>query len=239
MVYFIQDTLFVALSIFLLFFLLGYMALRHRFPKGSPLLCALILLFSSAGLSDLAFRFSPNPVVVLYADSLNLFCFVFSLAILSHFSLVHFSKNPIWTHSKFYLILYLPALIIAVLHTLSPLMISGIVSGPIGFQLSYNWGYWLIVIYAALFGLHSVLLNLIIIVKNPVAAEKNHSVFLLLVLLLSLYFYNSSLILPFLYRMVNFSSPLPTTFAILILTYTFIRYHYFTLEFLEHPGSTE
>ena len=61
MAYFIQDALYVALSIFFLFFLLGYMALRRRFPKGSPLLCALILLFSSAGLSDLAFRFSPVP----------------------------------------------------------------------------------------------------------------------------------------------------------------------------------
>jgi hypothetical protein len=239
MAYFIQDTLYVALSIFLLFFLLGYMALRRRFPKGSPLLFALILLFSCAGLSDLAFRFSPNPVIVLYADSLNLFCFVFSLAILSHFSLLHFSKNPLWTHTKSYLLLYLPALIIAALHILSPLMISGIISGPIGFQLNYNWGYWLIVIYAALFGFHSIALNLIIIVKNPLAAEKNHSIFLLLVLLLSLYFYNSSLILPFLYRMVNFASPLPTTFAVLILTYTFIRYNYFTLEFLKPEGSTK
>lgn len=237
MSYYYQDTFYVSLGILILLFLLGYMLLRRRFAKGSPLLLSLILLFSTAGISDLVFRWNPRPVAVLYADSLNLFCFVFSLAILAHFSVIHFSRNPAWRETKIYALLYLPALLISALHILTPLMIDGITSGPIGFQLSYNWGYWAVVAYGAVFGLLSAALNIGIILSGPSPREKNHSLFLLFVLILSLYFYNSSLILPFLYRMVNFASPLPTTFAILVLTYAFIKYNFFTLEGLKAQGA--
>ena len=42
--------------------------------------------------------------------------------------------------------------------------------------------------------------------------------------------HNASLILPFLFNTVNFASPLPTSFAIMVLVYAYIKYDYFSLE---------
>jgi|GEM_PF-1337046 len=238
MKYFYQDILYVSLSVVLLLVLVIHMLARRRFPKGSPLLLGLMLLLSTAGLSDIAFRFNPRPDIVLLADSLNVFCFSFALAIILHFSLAYFSPNQRLTRTKLYLLLYAPALVISGLHALSPLTIHGIISGPIGFQLSYNWGYWIIVAYGVLFGLYSLFLNvdMIFIKKDP--AEKNRAAFLVFVLLLIAYFYQSSLIFPFLFRMVNFASPLPTTCAVLVLAYAYIKYRYFTLETIPASSSS-
>ncbi|MEE8637593.1 MAG: hypothetical protein V3T21_00950 [Candidatus Margulisiibacteriota bacterium] len=228
--YFYQDISYVIISIIFLLFLVGHMFYYRRFTRGSFHLLGLILMLSTAGLSDLAFRWNPRPIIVLYADALNVFCFVFALAILLHYSLVHFFKSRLWTETKFYWTLYLPALVISALHVLTPLMIAGIFFGPIGFQLSYNAGYWAIVIYGMGFSLLSVFLNLGIIVKDTSPSEKNQSVFLLFTHLLLIYFYSSSLILPFLFNMFNFVSPLPTTFAIIVLAYAYVKYNYFSLE---------
>jgi hypothetical protein len=238
MVYFYQDISYVIISIIFLLFLVGHMLYCRRFQKGSLLLLVLILMLSTAGLSDLAFRWSPRSSVVLCADTLNVLCFVFALAILLHYSLVHFSKNRLWAEVKFYWVLYLPALIISVLHILTPLMIAGVISGPIGYQLSYNSGYWIIVIYGIGFSLLSILLNLGIIAKDTSPSEKNQSIFLLFTHLLLIYFYTSSLILPFLFNLANFVSPLPTTFAIIVLAYAYVKYNYFSLENIQKKGAT-
>ncbi|KPJ68301.1 hypothetical protein AMJ44_06790 [candidate division WOR-1 bacterium DG_54_3] len=230
MIYFYQDIAFVSISILFLFFLAGRMLFFRRFPKGSPFLLGLILIFSTAGLSDLAFRWTLSPTILLSADALNVFCFVFALAILSHYSLTHFFKGGLWADFKFFWMLYAPALVISALHIFTPLMIDRVFSCSKDLQLCYNSGYWVIVIYGIGFSLLSLLLNFGILAKSKDLHEKNQSIFLLLVLLLLIYFYTSSLILPFFFNIVNFVSPLPTTFAIAVLVYAHIRYHYFSFE---------
>jgi hypothetical protein len=228
--YFYQDMLYFLIGLFFFLFLAGYMIYHRRFPRGGFLLLGLILLLSTASLSDLAFRVNPHPNIVLFADSLNIFCYTLILAILLHYSLAYSSEKPVWTETKSYLALYLPALIISALYALSPLMVAGIVSGSIGFQLSYNPGYWVIVIYGIFLSLSCVYLNLEHLGRDKSPAEINRSIFLLFTLLLLAYFYNASLILPFLFRTVNFASPLPTSFAIMVLVYAYTKYNYFSLE---------
>lgn len=228
--YYSQDLLYILLGIFFIFVLLGYTIYRRHLPTGGYLL-GLVFLLSLAGLSDMIFRWNPNPSLVLSASSLNVLCFSFSLSIILNYSIVHFFKGkiglkPLWL----FLALYLPALIVASLYAFSPLMISGMLSNPLGFQPIFNSGYWALVFYGVFLFLLSTLLNLILAFKGKSLDEKNQSVFLLFILFLVVYFYSSVLIFPFLYRTVNFASPLPTTFAILVLVYAYIRYGYFSLE---------
>jgi hypothetical protein len=228
--YFFQDMLYCLISLSSLFCLAGYMIYRRHFPRGGLLLLGLILLLSTAGLSDLVFRVNPHPSIVLFSDSLNVFCYAFALVILLHYSLAYSSQKEVWTEIRSCLVLYLPALVLSSCYALSPFMISGIVSGSIGFQLSYNPGYWVIVIYGIFFSLSCIYLNLGHLGREKPPAEINRAIFLLFTLLLLAYFYNASLILPFLFRTVNFASPLPTSFAVMILAYAYIKYNYFSLE---------
>ncbi|MFH1347593.1 MAG: hypothetical protein ABIH22_02775 [Candidatus Margulisiibacteriota bacterium] len=237
MAYYYQDISYILGSILLLLFLVGEMLHFRHLPKGGPLLLGLTLLLSTAGLSDLIFRSNPNPTIILFADSLNVFCFTFALAIILNYSLVYFSKNPLWSEKKAYLVLYIPALIISALHALSPMMIKGVLWGPISYQLNYNPGYWIIVAYGISFAFLSILFSLSAARKIQSPSEKNQSLLLVCVLILLTYFYNSSLILPFLFKTVNFASPLPTTFAILLLVYGYIEYNYFSLEKVEEEAS--
>jgi hypothetical protein len=237
MEYFLQDMLYFLIGLAFFFVLAGHMLYRRRFPRGAGSLLGLVLLLSTAGLSDLAFRLYPQPNLVLLADSVNVFCYAFILAIFLHYSLAYSAKQTIWTETKLYLALYLPALAISGFYALSPLMISGLVASPLGFQLDYNPGYWIVVLYGLSLTLSCIYLNLGHIESSKPAGEKNRSVFLLFTLLLLVYFYNSSLILPFLFQTVNFASPLPTTFAIMVLTYAYLRYNYFALEQLESEAS--
>lgn len=239
MPYFYQDISYVLGSILLLLFLVGEMIHFRRLPKGGPLLLCLILLLSTAGLSDLIFRSNANPTIILFADTLNVFCFTFALAIIFNYSLVYFFKDNFWADARYHILLYVPALVISVMHTLSPTMIKGIVWGPVGYQLNYNPGYWAIVIYGLSLALLSVLLNIGAIGKVKSPSEKNQSILLVCALILLAYFYNSSLVLPFLFQSVNFASPLPTTFAILLLVYGYIEYNYFSLEQVEEEATTK
>jgi hypothetical protein len=230
MEYFYQDLFYFLIGLAFFFFLAGYMFYRRCFPRGAGLLLGLILLLSTAGLSDLAFRVYPWANLVLLADSVNVFCFTFILAIFLHYSLAYSAKQTVWTRTKLYLVFYLPALAISGFYALSPVMVGGLITGPLGFQLNYNPGYWIVVLYGLTLTLASIYLNLGHIESSKPAGEKNRSVFLLFTLLLLVYFYNASLILPFLFQTVNFASPLPTTFAVMVLTYAFLKYNYFSLE---------
>jgi hypothetical protein len=226
--YFYEDILYIAGNILLLLFLFGYKVYSGRLARGSFMLLSLILLLSTAGLSDMAFRWNPNPNVVLLAAALNVFCFVAALSILLHFSMIYFHPTKFWKNVIFCSVYYFPVLVITGFQLFSPLLISGIITGPVGFRLVYNPAYLIIVLYAAALVLLTVLFNLATIVRDPHFEKKNQSAFLLFILLLVVYFYSASLVLPFLFGTVNFASPLPTTFAVLILAYTYIRYNYFT-----------
>ena len=228
--YFYQDIFYISLGIFFIFVLLGYILYRRHLPTGGYLL-SLVFLLSMAGLSDMIFRWNPNPSWVLSASSLNVFCYSFALTIILNYSIVHFFKDRIGLEPAWlFLILYLPALIVTSIYLFSPLMVSYVLSSPLGFQLAYSPGYWALIVYGAILVLPSALLNLIIAFQGKSADDANQSIFLLFVLLLVAFFYGSVLVFPFLYRTVNFASPLPTAFAILVLVYAYIRYEYFSLE---------
>ena len=124
MIYFYQDILLAAINIFLLTFLVGYMIYHQRFTHGGNLLLALIIMLSTAGISDMIFRWNPNPTLILLADSFNVFCFLFTLTILLHFSLFSFTRSVLLRENKFYLLLYFPPVILSFLYALTPLMIS-------------------------------------------------------------------------------------------------------------------
>jgi hypothetical protein len=226
--YLAQDILYIAMGIVFAMVLLGYIAYRRHWPGGGYLL-ALVFLLTTTGLADIIFRWNPNPSVVLLAGSLNVLCFLLNLTILLHYSVENYLKSkiglePLWL----FLILYLPALLVSGIYTLTPLMISGIITSAIGFQPIYGSGYWTLVGYGAALFLLTLHFNIMTLVRGKLE-EKNQSVFLMFVLFLLGYFYCSVLIFPFIYRTVNFASPLPTTFAILVLVYAYIHYHYFSM----------
>ena len=92
--YYSQDLLYILLGIFFIFVLLGYTIYRRQLPTGGYLL-GMVFLLSMAGLSDMIFRWNPNPSLVLFASSLNVLCFSFSLSIILKYSIVHFFKDKI------------------------------------------------------------------------------------------------------------------------------------------------
>jgi hypothetical protein len=228
--YFYQDLSYIIISVVFIAYLFGYAEIHRRIPKGFFLLLLLTLLLSTGGLSDMVFRWNPDPTLVILADSLNVFCFSFALTIILHYSALYFYKNDFLAASKGYRWLYLPACLLTFVYILSPLMIKGIVSNPIGFQLKYAPGYWLIVLFGALLGLAALLINFGIVLHSRNENEKNRSLFMLFVLILTLYFYSSVMFLPFLFNAVNFASPLPMTFAVIVLVYAYIKYGYFIIE---------
>jgi len=227
--YFYQDMTLGAASLGLLFFLISYMIYQQRFTHGGNLLLALILMLSTTAFSGLVLRWNPNLTLLLLANSINVFCFLFAFTIILHFSLFSFSKSPLLWKSKAYLLLYVPAVILSFVYALSPLMLAGIVQNPFSFQILYAPGYWAIVLAGFAFAGAALLLELFILARGASAAEKRASLLSLLTIVLLFYFYGVDLIRPFFANRSFFPSPLPLTIASFALVYEFIKYHYFSL----------
>ncbi|MFA4844067.1 MAG: hypothetical protein WC632_03860 [Candidatus Margulisiibacteriota bacterium] len=227
--YFYNDIIMVVANLSLLLFLFGFMVARRRFTHGGNLLLLLIILLSTLGLSDLIFQWNPNLPLILLANSLNIFCALFTLSILCHFSLFAFTRSHLLWESRAYLWLYLPPVIISFLYALSPLMLTGIVQNPLGFRLLFGSGYWAIVICGAALTFAISLLELAILFRPGSADEKAEAGISLAILLLLAHFFNLNLILPFFVYLGTYSSPMPAMLATLLLAYEFIRYNYYSL----------
>lgn len=227
--YFYNDLVMVAVNLGLLLFLFGFMVARRRFTHGGNLLLLMIILLSTLGFSDLIFQWNPNLPLILLANSLNVFCALFTLSILCHFSFFSFTRSPLLWESRAYLFLYLPSVLISFLYALSPLMLTGIVQNPFGFRLIFGGGYWAIIICGAVLTLAIFLLELAILLRPGSADEKAEAGISLAILLLLSRFFNLNLVLPFFVYLGTFSSPMPTMLATLLLVYEFIRYNYYSL----------
>ncbi len=229
MVYFMQDIFSYLASALVFFALLAYAIYKKR--SNLQLLLASVFLMSSAALSDMLFRWNPNPNIVVLADGMNVFCYSFIMAIMLHFSVVYFFKNTIPSlPSRFYLALYLPPLVLSAVYILTPFMVTGIIHNPTGFKLNYGGSYWVLIAYGMALAALSLLFILWILLEDRDPEERNQTIFVLFVLILVSYFYSSALIFPFLNNLVNFASPLPMTFGILIMVYCYFVHGYFAIE---------
>lgn len=229
MIYYLDLFLFLV-NFCLLIYLIGYMIYRRRFTHGGNLLLALIILLSITGLSDIILRWNPNPALILLANAVMVFCFLFGLTIVLHFSLFSFTKSDFLWANELYLFLYLPALILSFTYALTPFMLSGIIHNPFGFWLIYAPGYWIIVILSFGAGLGVAGLELGILLKNISAGENHQAVLSLLIFALLFFYYVSSLVLPFFSRSAYFPSSVILTLAIVLLIYEFVKYHFYSLE---------
>jgi hypothetical protein len=227
--YFYNDIIMVAVNLGLLLFLFGYMVARRRFTHGGNLLLLMIILLSTLGLSDLIFQWNPNPLLILLANTLNVFCALFTLTILCHFSLFAFTRSHLLWESRAYLWLYLPSVVISFLYALSPLMLTGIVHNPFGFRLVFSPGYWAVIVCGVALTVAISLLELAILFRPGSADEKAEAGISLAILLLLAHFFNLNLILPFFVYLGSYSSPMPAMLATLLLVYEFIRYNYYSL----------
>lgn len=224
--YWQQDLIYFGLSVLLTAGLLFYLSARRSLAAGW-LAVLLALLLTAAGLADMIFMWNSSTTAVLLADSVNVFCFLFSLTIFAHYSLAYFfpGGRPVrlW--------LYLPALAAALLYFFSPWLVRGIVQNYyLGFRLDYAPGFWLLPLFGVLLGGLALVLNFMILFSNRGEAAKNRSIFLLFVMFLVLFFFTACLILPFLAGTVNFASPLPLALAILVVVYACARYGAFMAE---------
>jgi hypothetical protein len=227
--YFYNDIIMVAANLVLLLFLFGFMVVRRRFTHGGNLLLLMIILLSTLGFSDLIFQWNPNPLLILLANTLNVFCALFTLTILCHFSLFAFTRSPLLWESRTYRWLYLPSILISFLYALSPLMLTGIVQNSFGFRLLFNSGYWAVIICGLALTLAISLLELAILFRPGSADEKAEAGISLAVLLILAHFFNLNLVLPFFFYLGTYASPMPAMLATLLLVYEFIRYNYYSL----------
>jgi hypothetical protein len=227
---FFQDTLMAAFDAGLFLFLIGYMIYRRRFTSGGNLLLALIMVLLLSSLADLAFRWNPDSTIILLANVFLVFCFLFGLTIVVHFSLYSFTKARFLWANELYLLLYLPAVVAALIYAATPLMLTGIVCNPFGFQLTYGPGFWAVAILGLGLALSSFLLEFDMLLKRVSKSENRQALLSLLILGLLAYYYFADLVLPFFSRGAALISPLPVTLAIVILIYEFIKYHYVSLE---------
>jgi hypothetical protein len=227
--YFTNDVITVAVNLGLLLFLFGFMVARRRFTHGGNLLLLMIILLSTLGLSDLIFQWNPNPLLILLANTLNVYCALFTLSILCHFSLFSFTRSHLLWESRAYLWLYLPSVVISFFYALSPLMLTGIISNPFGFRLTFGAGYWAVIICGVALTLAICLLELAILFRPGTADDKAEAGISLAILLILAHFFNLNLILPFFIYLGTYASPLPATLATLLLVYEFIRYNYYSL----------
>jgi hypothetical protein len=222
-VYYYQDFIFAALGFFLAGLLLGRALVKRRYY----LLVALLLMLSTAGLTDVVFRYNPDPALLMLADSGNVFCAAFGLTIFLHFSLAAFLRQRYNYNFRRYLFLYLPALLLAAVYALTPLMVKGITSGGAGFEIKYGQGHWLVLAFVGLYLLLIGLLGLFSMIESPNVRDRECSAIMLLAAGLCAYYYSSVLVIPFLFQMPNFASPVPLTCATLILTFAGLKYEYF------------
>jgi len=227
--FFAEDLFSIIASGLVFFFFLGYLIYRGQFSNGK-LLLGLVFLLSLSGLSDMVFRFNSNANMVVLADGLNVVCYTLVLALILDYSTVYFFSNPLAMPWINFILIYLPPIFISAVYILTPWMVSGITQNKgIGFNLSYNSGYWVLLAYGAIMFLLSLAFVLIDLWRDPDSEDRSESLFTLFILVLLGYFYCSVIIFPFWLKMVNFASPLPTTFAGLALVYSYIVYGYFAL----------
>jgi hypothetical protein len=187
----------------------------------------LVLLLTIAGAADLAFKDNSSTALVLLADGVNVFCFLFCQALFLHFSFAYFFPGPLRGRRW----LYLLPLALALLYFFSPWLVSGIVRNAyLGFRLNYAPGFWLLPLFGALAGGLALALNFAVLFLHREPAAKDRAIALLLVMFLALFFFSASLIIPFLAGTVNFASPLPVLLALLVIVYTCARYGFFLME---------
>ncbi len=227
--FFVEDLFAIIASAIIFLFFLGYILYKRQFSSGK-LLLALVLLLSLSGLADMVFRFNGNPNMVVLADGLNVVCFTLILALMLDYSTLYFFRNPLAMPWINFILIYLPPIAISLIYILTPWMVSGITQNVgLGFKLSYSGGYWWLLVYGAVMFSLSLIFILIDLWRDPDSEDRNESLFILFILILLGYFYCSVIIFPFWLKMVNFASPLPTTFASLALAYSYIVHGYFAL----------
>ncbi|MCU0641816.1 MAG: hypothetical protein MUC35_07050 [Candidatus Margulisbacteria bacterium] len=222
--YYYQDLIFTLAG----FFLVGLLAGHALYKKPSYLLIVLTTLFSLAGLTDVIFRYNTDPTTLMLADSTNVFCALFALTILLQFSMQYFCAERVRACARYQLLLYLPALLLTLAYAVTPFMVRGITAGAAGFRLTYNDGYWAVLVFGAICLALTAAISIYLAIERPEVRERERAAFLLFALGLFAYYYTVVLALPFLVRAPNFASPLPLTCATLVLVYACVKYEHFS-----------
>ncbi len=223
--YFQQDLVFLALCAVLSAYLPLFLAPRHLLGRGWPAILLMVLL-TLAGAAELVFQGYPDPALILLADAVNVFCFLLSLTVLAHYSIIYTSAGLRPVRLWF----YLPALLLALVYFLTPWLVRGVARSYLGFRLDYALAFWLLPLFGLLAALLVLGLNFTTIFSLQKAAVKDRSLYLIFVLFLVLFFFSSSLLMPFLAGTVNFSSTLPLALAVLVIFYSCAHNGYFLAE---------
>jgi hypothetical protein len=223
-IYLFQDLCYLLAGLFLTGLVFGYAFFKQPCFR----LVTLTILFLLAGVTDVLQVYGVDPTQLLLTDSVNVACALFSLTFFLQFSLLGRSdQRSVWP-TRVNALFFLPALLLAMVYTLTPLLIGGITTGANGFRLDYQPGFWLLVL--ALAG--GALMVLWFVWREFSQAgegkARERAVILLFSFLLAAYFYGTGLILPFLAETGQFASPLPLTFAALVLVYANVKYGYFS-----------
>jgi hypothetical protein len=213
--YFYQDLFYILAGFFFVGLILGY----SLFKKPCHLLVGLTLLLALAGVADAICSYNSDPTVILLAGSGLVLCCGLTLTVFLQFALPQFPKKFIY--------LYLPTLLLTAAHALTPWLVRGITSGAYGFELKYASGYWLLVVFVACYVLLIAALLLRQVMRSSHAKERERALLLLFVLLLTAYYYSSALVVPFFVEGANIASPLPLTFATMVMVYSCLKYGYF------------
>ncbi len=223
--YFQQDVVFLAVCGALCVVLFVFLASRQLLGRGWPAL-ALSFLLTVAGAAGLVFQYRPGTALILLADAVNVFCYLFSLTLFVHYSIVYSSAGLRRARLWF----YLPALALALVYFLTPWLVSGVSQSFLGFRLAYAPAFWLVPAFGLLAVLLALVLNFRTIFSLQPEAVKDRSLYLLFVLFLVCFFFSSCLLMPFLAGTVNFSSTLPLALAVLVVFYACAHNGYFLAE---------
>jgi hypothetical protein len=223
-IYLRQDIFFILIGFILTGSILGYSLLKRPCFR----LVALTAVLSLAGLTDVFQVYSNNPVLILLADSGDVCCSLFSLTFFLQFALLCRPRRGAAWSPRTNALFFLPGLLLALVYAFTPLLIGGITSGAYGFKLTYQPGFWLLVLALAGGFLAVSGLTLREIISPPDLECRRRALVLVFAFLLAAYYYGTVLVLPFLYGTSNFASPLPLSCAALVLIYVNIKYGYFT-----------
>jgi hypothetical protein len=211
--YYYQDIFYILVGFLFTALLAGY----SFFRKPCSALVWLSLLLSLTGVADAICHYTAVPVVLLLAESGLVLCCTLALTIFLRFVLPSLPPK----------LIYLPALLLTAAYALTPWLVRGITAGAYGFELKYAPGYWLLIGFVALYALLTVLFSLPVVKRSAQAGGRDQSLLLLFVLGLCVFYYGSALVVPFFYAAGNIASPLPLTFAVMLLVYSCLKYGYF------------
>ncbi len=224
--YFQQDVVFLVVCVVTALALPVYLAARGLLGRGWPAYLLMILL-TLAGAADLVFLHNAGTTPLLLADSVNVFCYLFSLTLFAHYSLIYSAARLRPVRLWF----YLPALLLSLCYFLTPWLVGGVIRSPsFGFRLAYEPAFWLLPLFGLLAALLVVALSCATVFSLQKEAVKDRSLYLIFVLFLTLFFFSSSLLMPFLAGTVNFSSTLPLALALLVIFYSSAHNGYFLSE---------